>query len=270
MSGIMDNKKARSDGPAPKTTSDRSSISFNRAQTMPVRPAKKVKMVRGNPFFKGHDGKWKQCEFRLGNPALRYFVRPAGTIEGHHGNEWHHKLNRFLHHSRTHLVLNILLIIDVLLIIAAIEVEVAFKSSEIHDLEKACEEAIGDASFHCPSHPGDSRLEDAVRAIEYTSVAVLSVFAVDNILLLLANGLEYFKNPLYVIDAIVVALAIVFETALRDSFAASIIIVGRAWRFVRIGHGVYETTHPEETEADKGEIKDPEMDKKELRRLSIQ
>mmetsp|Transcript_2238 Transcript_2238/g.5103 ORF Transcript_2238/g.5103 Transcript_2238/m.5103 type:complete len:307 (+) Transcript_2238:247-1167(+) len=198
---------------------------------------------RATPFFRSQDGKWTGVvsnHFALGNPLIRGMIVPPGRMEGHHGDDWHHRLNRFLHHHKTHFVLNILLILDVLIIIIAIQLELAFLESEIKDLEHACEH---DPPEHCPSHPGNQSLEEAAHILEYFSVAILCIFALDNILLLVANGKNYFKNPLYVFDAVVVFLAIIFETALSDAVAVGIIVVIRSWRFVRIGHGVYETTH---------------------------
>ncbi|GAB5365809.1 hypothetical protein AAMO2058_001090100 [Amorphochlora amoebiformis] len=217
---------------------DEENTKVSRAHTQPmVGRERQYRRPRRRAPFQSPDGKWRgeiRNDFALGHPILKHFIRPPGRLEGHHGEDWHHKLNRFLHHHRTHLV------------IIAIELEFAFKNSEIQDLEHACEEVEAmHAGASCPSHPGDKSLEDGVRGVEYASVGILCIFAIDNLLLLLANGKEFFRNPLYLLDAVVVYLAIIFETVLSGDggLAGGIIIIVRAWRFVRIGHGIYETTH---------------------------
>mmetsp|Transcript_490 Transcript_490/g.745 ORF Transcript_490/g.745 Transcript_490/m.745 type:complete len:196 (+) Transcript_490:437-1024(+) len=95
----------------------------------------------------------------------------------------------------------------------------------------------------CSDHPGNQTLKEAFEAVEIASLCVLFIFAFDNFLLLIANGWAFFKSPLYVFDSVVVVLAIIFETVLRQAVAGGVIIIARAWRFVRIGHGIYETTH---------------------------
>jgi len=101
------------------------------------------------------------------DPLLRYLIRPHGRIEGFHGEDWHHKLNRFLHDNRTQTVLNVLLLVDVILIIIGIQLEIAFLETEIHDLEEACEHRP--LPLECPSHPGDANLEKAFEDVEYDS-----------------------------------------------------------------------------------------------------
>mmetsp|Transcript_17143 Transcript_17143/g.28385 ORF Transcript_17143/g.28385 Transcript_17143/m.28385 type:complete len:129 (-) Transcript_17143:208-594(-) len=83
----------------------------------------------------------------------------------------------------------------------------------------------------------------SLSVVRYASLAILLLFVVDNMLLLIANGGEFFKNPFYVLDMIVVFLAIIFETVLSRALAGAVVIVARFWRFLRIGHGVFETTH---------------------------
>mmetsp|Transcript_17521 Transcript_17521/g.24518 ORF Transcript_17521/g.24518 Transcript_17521/m.24518 type:complete len:271 (-) Transcript_17521:230-1042(-) len=217
----------------------------------------RTKVPRGHPHFISPDGQWKGTisnHHAIGHPVLQHFIHPPGRIEGHHGDDWHHRLNRYLHSFPVQVTLNTLLLVDVILIITGIQLEILFLESEIEDYKHGCE-----AQEACPSHPGNESLDEAFRGVEFASLAILFVFAIDNFLLMLANGWAFFKNPLYVLDTVVVLAAIVFETVLRSTFAGGLVILARTWRFVRIGHGVFETSetlqeyhHKEHKEAEKG------------------
>uniref|UniRef100_A0A7S3YUZ7 Hydrogen voltage-gated channel 1 n=1 Tax=Lotharella globosa TaxID=91324 RepID=A0A7S3YUZ7_9EUKA len=200
------------------------------------------------PTFTSDDGKKTfavSAKPFLSNPLLEHFVLPPGRAEGFKGEQWHQRLNRFLHDWRTHLVLNVLLILDVIFIIVGISLELAFLESEVNDLESQCEDVSEDLREECSSHPGNTRLEDAAKGIEYASLAILILFAIDNMLLLVANGWGFFKCPLYVFDTLVIFAAIILEVTLANGKGspAGILVVVRTWRFIRIGHGVFETSH---------------------------
>eukprot|EP00808_Paulinella_micropora_P021371 g61055.t1 len=108
------------------------------------------------------------------------------------------------------------------------------------------------------------------------SFLIMSLFALELLLLVVALGLRKFvRNRLYVLDLVVVAVALALEVLVRlkeireeehharsepgDSSAlleeqlannlSTLLLLSRTWRFVRIGHGVFEVTH----ELDEGE-----------------
>jgi len=66
--------------------------------------------------------------------------------------------------------------------------------------------------------------------------------------MLLALGLLFLRNPLYVLDLLVVSVSLTIEIVghsagqIYGEFAHAIVIA-RIWRFIRIGHGIWSTTH---------------------------
>ena len=86
------------------------------------------------------------------------------------------------------------------------------------------------------------------------SVSVLSIFLIELLVLLVALGSRFFHNPWYLLDSIVVSSSLVLECVLKATSAgelAGALIFARCWRFVRVAHGVYASTH----EAEAGELK---------------
>lgn len=81
------------------------------------------------------------------------------------------------------------------------------------------------------------------------SMAVLALFQLELLGLLAAIGFRLFcSNPLYVLDFVIISISIVLETVgrayheLYGQFAHAV-IVARIWRFIRIGHGIFTSTH---------------------------
>lgn len=189
--------------------------------------------------------------------VARYFTEIALDPLGDgafHGDDWHHRLNRFLHSNRVHLVLNILLVVDLLLVVTGLILEVEFLKTKVEDLEHVCE--IGE----CPvpggtSHvdfeeQGNHDLEDAEKTLVYASVAILFLFLLENVGLILANGLyEFFSHFWHTVDLIVVVVSIVFELG-PELDGVGFSVVARLWRFARIGHGVHHLEEVSESGED--------------------
>jgi hypothetical protein len=80
------------------------------------------------------------------------------------------------------------------------------------------------------------------------TIAILSVFFIDNILTIIVLQRAFFKQFFYVLDFFIVtvslALEIAFRVIHRDLLVAltGLLIFARVWRFVRIGHGLIEIT----------------------------
>ena len=89
------------------------------------------------------------------------------------------------------------------------------------------------------SHYGNHGLHDAEKGLMGVSVAILFIFAVENLLLFALSPADFVRHPLQIMDFCVVVLSIFFELG-GTSFAAigGILIFARAWRFVRIGFAV--------------------------------
>ena len=90
-------------------------------------------------------------------------------------------------------------------------------------------------------------LHDCLFAV---SVAILASFAVELLTLLVLLQLHFVRNPLYLVDLIVVAVSLTLEIALKGRVAADFagaLAFARAWRFLRVGHGLavsmHETAH---------------------------
>mmetsp|Transcript_67042 Transcript_67042/g.135156 ORF Transcript_67042/g.135156 Transcript_67042/m.135156 type:complete len:235 (+) Transcript_67042:164-868(+) len=157
-----------------------------------------------------------------------------------HGDTWAHEINSWMHDPTTEIVLHILLFVDIILLAMSMQVEVYYLESKVDDLEHSCEH------HECPSHHGElekmgnEAYEHAEEGLVYASVAILCVFLLHSVMLVVANGLKYFKNPLSVLDLTVVLISLVFELADHENVSVGILVLVRAWRFVRIGHGIHE------------------------------
>mmetsp|Transcript_19419 Transcript_19419/g.23226 ORF Transcript_19419/g.23226 Transcript_19419/m.23226 type:complete len:367 (+) Transcript_19419:223-1323(+) len=113
-------------------------------------------------------------------------------------------------------------------------------------------DGVGHGECH---HPHSSRAHDLVDVeikLATVSAIILGLFALENLLLIPAIGMDYIRHPLHLIDGIVVGLSLWIEIqAIQHHFAhveGSWVILVRLWRFVRIGHGAYELSHHENVE----------------------
>jgi len=169
---------------------------------------------------------------------VRHLKNPVGTGDAQEGEDWHHKLNRLLHHKSLMTLLHVLLIVDVIAVIVSLNLEVLFLKSEIEDFEEECSQKICDP--HETEEFGDEYLEKAEEDLLYVSVVILSLFLFHILLLIIANGREFFYHPFEVLDLFVVSISLAFELATPDEASVGLLIVGRAWRFLRIGHGIFD------------------------------
>lgn len=80
------------------------------------------------------------------------------------------------------------------------------------------------------------------------TVTILSVFFIENMLMIMVLQTAYFKQFFYVLDFLIVTVSLALEIAFavihRDLLYAlsGLLIFARVWRFVRIGHGLIEIT----------------------------
>jgi len=80
----------------------------------------------------------------------------------------------------------------------------------------------------------------------WLSVTILSLFGLELLILFCIERTVFLRNPLYVLDAVVVASALTIELYMYATHAnqelaaiSGLLIVSRSWRFVRIGHAIY-------------------------------
>jgi hypothetical protein len=68
------------------------------------------------------------------------------------------------------------------------------------------------------------------------------------VLLAILGPRSFFTHPLYVLDffivAVSLALEVTFQVIHEDDIGAllGLLVIGRIWRFVRIGHGLFAST----------------------------
>ena len=148
------------------------------------------------------------------------------------------KLCRFCHDSKVQNCLNVLLICDLLIVISSIQVELHYKESMIENYKEAC--ALGQEELI-----GDEHLEHVEHGLMMTSIAILICFLIEQILLMIGMGLEFFQKPMEVLDLFVVGISLYFELEAAN-FAAILLIISRTWRFIRIFHGMFTLDEDEE------------------------
>ena len=85
-------------------------------------------------------------------------------------------------------------------------------------------------------------VEEAERALSWTSVAILGIFALEQAARLAVFGPRYFLHLWHALDAVVIVSSLVLECVLRGvaQETVSLLIVFRLWRLVRVMHGVAE------------------------------
>lgn len=84
-------------------------------------------------------------------------------------------------------------------------------------------------------------------ALHWTSVSILIVFLIQQLLLMYALGRGYCRKYAYMVDFVVVVVALVLETAI-SSTAAGFIVLLLAWRAVRLLHGIFVSVESEHRE----------------------
>eukprot|EP00457_Paulinella_chromatophora_P015136 gb/GEZN01015697.1/.p1 GENE.gb/GEZN01015697.1/~~gb/GEZN01015697.1/.p1 ORF type:complete len:256 (-),score=50.64 gb/GEZN01015697.1/:115-846(-) len=169
----------------------------------------------------------------------------------YHGkSHWRSKLLEILHDHNFQLMLMVLLVLDVFMLMG---------------------EIFLDSEFACNPRTCDGLCKDEPGAVEFLhqlffvlSVLIMSIFALELLLLWVAIGTRKFiSNKLYLLDVLVVFLALVLEvwghhklehdaghqteheetvnTALASEISV-LLVVSRTWRLVRIGHGIFDVT----------------------------
>jgi hypothetical protein len=143
------------------------------------------------------------------------------------------KLGHALESHPAHLSVLILISLDVLAVVA--EVMLAHVAARPDPTDEA----------------GIHRVHTWESALGWISFGILILLLAQQLLLLVAFGLAYFTKLWYVLDLIVLVVAIVLEIALGD-VEGGLLALALSWRIVRIVHGLLATA---ETEAhDYGEV----------------
>jgi len=177
---------------------------------------------------------------------LHSLRNPAGHRAGHQTNlnqatlNFQQRLSRTLHAEWVETGLNVLLVIDLVLVIVAMNLEIAYLESKITDFEHACTQQQCPSSHSAFHHFGSHGLETAVHCVVYVSIGCLVCFLLHNILLMVAAPTEFFCHPWHILDLCVVLVSLVFELIDKEGVSVGILVLVRCWHFVRVGHGVHE------------------------------
>jgi len=101
---------------------------------------------------------------------------------------------RFIHSSAMQNLLTVLLLIDVLLTLALLEVETEYP---------ACSDALHVCKSANQCHGDPHNIARAKVALRVASQCILALFAAEMIVLIAVTGLRFFREPLYVFDFVV-------------------------------------------------------------------
>ena len=86
--------------------------------------------------------------------------------------------------------------------------------------------------------------------LHWTSLTILFIFLAQIVLLMFAYGTHFFKNPFFLLDAVVVVTAVVLEMVFHVREGALFVVL-LSWRVVRIVHGLYTTIEIQQKETHK-------------------
>ena len=205
---------------------------------------------------------------------------------------WRHRLVNFLHSKPVHTAATVLLILDLILVVVSLELQIQVGSLEakaykdcLYEYEKGYAvplPLVNDTTCnpeglhtcdpkHSESYEKAHLLHEVELALAAVSCVILTLFLVENLLMILALRWRFFLHFFFVLDIVVVSVSLALElwaiaTATFDNFEMLLgfIIVGRMWRFFRVAHGLYFLEHAEEEgHGAKGETEEEFCDKQE-------
>jgi hypothetical protein len=147
--------------------------------------------------------------------------------------QWRNDLAELLEATYTHIFIVSLLLVDLAATAADILKTIHNKSHDLDvcvDLVEMCTTCIG----HFERSP-------EWKFTYWISIVILVILMVNVLALVVANGTAFFRNPLYLLDFVVVSTALGLEIML-DADTAGLIIILTLWRIVRVAHGIFEVT----------------------------
>ncbi len=184
-----------------------------------------------------------------------------------HGQDsWRSKILNFIHTKRVQYTLAGLLVMDVLILFLELAIEAYSPSCDYVEKNgiSCCPPSdysdYESESYSC--HHGLPLLEypttcdsEKLRHIElaeiflfYCTVTILGIFMLELLTLVVVLGpREFFGHIFHTLDFIVVSVSLALELSFSMNGDAileavtGVLIFGRFWRFLRIGHGIFET-----------------------------
>ena len=202
------------------------------------------------------------------------------TLEERRGEDsWRVKLVHFFHSNRVQVFFIVLLVLDVIIVFVELFIDAEYPKCHIviRDATSCCDASAygsssgssgrmlagssGSGSGHglcegytestvpadCDSHQHET-VHTVHEALYISSVTILSAFALELLLLLVALDLQFFHNLLYILDFFVVYASLALEVALHNvnttgGDLAGALVLARVWRFMRVAHGLATVTH---------------------------
>jgi len=190
-------------------------------------------------------------------------------VEEEHGKDsWRYKVLSFLHSRKVQIALAVLLVLDVTILFAEIFLLAAYPPcgtikrdsisccpaeierflAETHE-DHICEEGSpNELEVGCDEHK-HSTVHKAEEVLFVFTMIILCTFMVEqNLAMIALRPCIYFRQLFYALDYFIISASIAFEVTFHvlheDELQAllGLLIVGRLWRFVRIGHGIVEVT----------------------------
>jgi len=197
----------------------------------------------------------------------------------HVGNEegtdsWQYKALHFLHTSKMQIFLACLLLLDVLILFAELALLTIYPTCNLverdaisccpitdehtdvrllagssdHDYCEDGSQAMKDFKAGCDSHKWH-KVHTAETFLISLTLAILGIFFVELTITMIALKPKiFFRQIFYAVDYFIVSVSLALEILFvfrGDDISASLfglVILGRVWRFVRIGHGIVELT----------------------------
>lgn len=156
----------------------------------------------------------------------------AGIIEGDTRAQWRKDLAECLECTPAHVFIVSLLLIDLFATAVDILKTIHNKTSDLNSCTALLE------GCQCV---GEFERRESLEFVFWISIVILTILALNIILLLVAFGVNFFHHPGYILDAFVVGTALLLEIFL-DSETVGLLIILTLWRIVRVAHGIFEVT----------------------------
>mmetsp|Transcript_130778 Transcript_130778/g.406675 ORF Transcript_130778/g.406675 Transcript_130778/m.406675 type:complete len:290 (-) Transcript_130778:183-1052(-) len=101
------------------------------------------------------------------------------------------------------------------------------------------------AAAQCGLHPhfGNHTLHDVEKICAYVSMAILSIFLVEQVLRIVATRGSYLRSPLHILDIFVIGTSLALEILVTHLPLGGLVVLGRIWRFARTGFTTAEGLH---------------------------
>jgi hypothetical protein len=171
------------------------------------------------------------------------------------------KIAHLLLHSPTmHIVLFVLLVVDGAICFICGVLETQYLQTKVDDCTAYVDTCVtshhrrlggvvrqlggssSDPADLCNGHPhfGNHALHEAEFILACISAGILTLFLLEQFGLMLALKREYFRHKALLLDFFVISFSLALEIFVLNMTIGGLLVLARAWRFARVGHGVFE------------------------------